>query len=173
MRALVVYESMFGNTKKVADAVADGLRQSLEVEMVEAGKAPPSLLDGVDLVVVGGPTHAFSMSRESTREDAVRQGAKADAHVYGIREWIDRLEAGPHTQQVATFDTRVGWVRHLPGSAAKAAARGMRRQGYTLAGKPHSFFVQDTKGQLFDGELDRARAWGAQLAAGVAPAATI
>jgi flavodoxin len=173
MRALVIYESMFGNTKRVATAVADGLRESLDVEMVEAGKAPASLLDGVDLVVVGGPTHAVSMSRQSTREDAVRQGAKADPHVYGIREWIDLLEAGPHSTKVATFDTRVGRVRHLPGSAAKAAAKGMRRQGYTLLEKPHSFFVQDTEGQLFDGELDRARAWGAQLAASLTPAATI
>lgn len=162
MKALIVYESMFGNTGKVAEAVAEGLRGHLEVELVEAAHAPAPLLDLVDLLVVGGPTHAFSMTRGSTREDAVRQGAAG--HGDGIREWIDRLHRGPHSEMVATFDTRVGKVKHLPGSAAKAAAKALRRLGYGSAAKPESFFVADTAGPLLDGELDRARAWGEQLA---------
>lgn len=164
MKALVVFESMFGNTEKVARAVADGLRGHMDVELVVAAEAPAPLLDLVDLVVVGGPTHAFSMTRSSTREGAVQQGAHADAAKGGIREWIDRLHPGPHSELVATFDTRVGKVRHLPGSAAKAAARALRTHGYSSVGRPESFFVEDVAGPLFDGELERAQEWGRQLA---------
>lgn len=174
MKALVVYESMFGNTEKVARAVAEGLRTRLEVELVGADQAPAPPDEQVDLVVVGGPTHAFSMTRQNTREDAVRQGAPASRQAYGIREWIDHLQAGPHSERIATFDTRVartgGTVRHFPGSAAKAAAKGMRKHGYEALAEPESFWVEDTSGPLFPGEEERARAWGEQLASVVAHA---
>lgn len=62
MKALVVYESMFGNTEQVARAVATGLGRHLDVELVAVANAPDTVSD-VDLVVVGGPTHAFSMTR--------------------------------------------------------------------------------------------------------------
>lgn len=167
MKALIVYESMFGNTEHVARAVAEGLALHMEVELVEAGRAPAPLSSLVDLVVVGGPTHAFSMTRQKTREDAVAQGATAPAEASGIREWIDHLKSGPHSERVATFDTRVAKVRHMPGSAAKAAAKGLRRHGYGVFLKPESFWVEDVAGPLLDGELERARAWGEGLAAAV------
>jgi hypothetical protein len=168
MKALIIYESMFGNTEQIAHAVAEGVSTRMDVELVEAGKAPAPLFEFVELVVVGGPTHAFSMTRPNTREDAVRQGSHADASADGIREWIDHLHAGPHSERVATFDTRVAKVRHLPGSAGRSAAKGLRRHGYDTAFKPESFWVEDVAGPLLDGELDRARAWGARLAASVA-----
>lgn len=164
MKALVVYESMFGNTQKVAEAVAGGLRRHMEVQLVPVGRAPAPLHELVELIVVGGPTHAFSMTRESTREDAVRQGAAAPDVSTGIREWIDRLHPGPHSEGLATFDTRVAKVRHLPGSAAKAAAKHLRRLGYRTVEKPESFLVRDTTGPLLPGELERARSWGESLA---------
>jgi hypothetical protein len=164
MKALVVYESMFGNTQKIAEAVAAGLRRHLEVQLLPVGRAAAPLVEAVDLVVVGGPTHAFSMTREGTREDAVRQGAVAPDVSTGIREWIDRLGTGPRTQELATFDTRVAKVRHLPGSAAKAAARHLHKRGYRPVVKPESFLVQDTSGPLLPGEVERARQWGEQLA---------
>ncbi|HSE09379.1 MAG TPA: flavodoxin domain-containing protein [Nocardioidaceae bacterium] len=168
MRALVVYESMFGDTKQIAEAVADGLRTELAVELVEASKAPAPLDELVDLVVVGGPTHAFSMPRQNTREEAVRQGAKAVSADAGIREWIEHLHKGPHSERVATFDTRVTKARRMPGSAAKAAAKGLRKQGYSTFQKPESFWVEDVAGPLVEGEVERARRWGEQLAAAVA-----
>jgi hypothetical protein len=174
MKALVVYESMFGNTEKVARAVADGLRTRMEVEVVGADQAPAPLGETVDLVVVGGPTHAFSMTRQNTREDAIRQGARSGSEETGIREWIDHLASGPHAERVATFDTRVartgGRVRHFPGSAAKAAAKGLRKHGYTALAEPESFWVEDTAGPLFPGEVERAEQWGEELAAAVTPA---
>jgi flavodoxin len=164
MKALVVYESLFGNTEQVARAVATGLRGRLDVELVEVGDAPAEIPPATDLVVVGGPTHAFSMTRPNTREDAVHQGATHDPAT-GIREWLTQLQAGPHAERVATFDTRVDKVRHLPGSAATKAARAAHRKGFESAAKAESFYVEDINGPLVEGELDRAQAWGEHLAA--------
>ncbi|HET6626429.1 MAG TPA: hypothetical protein VFG63_08560 [Nocardioidaceae bacterium] len=166
-KALVVYESMFGNTEQVARAVGDGLAEHLDVEVLEVGQAPAPILDLLDLVVVGGPTHAFSMSRPGTREDARRQGATQGDAAIGIREWLTRLHAGPHSELVATFDTRVEKVRHLPGSAARAAGKVVKRLDYTPAVKAESFYVVDVDGPLVLGEVARARSWGEQLGAEV------
>ena len=80
----------------------------------------------------------------------------------GMREWLDALSAHDHLR-VATFDTRVASVRHLPGSAAKAAAREVRRRHLGQVIATQSFYVAGTAGPLLDGELGRARAWGASL----------
>jgi hypothetical protein len=160
MRALVVVESSFGNSRAVADALADGLLEGLgDAEVRSVGTASTDLA-GVELLVVGGPTHAFGMSRDQTRADAVRQGAPAETSGPGIREWLADLEP-PARLPVATFDTRVARVRHVPGSAARGAARMLRRRGCVLVARPESFFVVDTMGPLVDGELARAREWGA------------
>ena len=163
MRALVVYESMFGNTEQVARAVAEGLATSAQVDLHEVSQVPPQAADLADLIVVGGPTHALSLTRPSTRADAVKQGATHGGVDTGLREWLARLSPGLHTVHVAAFDTRVAKVRHLPGSAATKAAKLTRRLGYLPAGK-QSFYVMDTPGPLVSGELERAREWGAQLA---------
>ena len=164
MRALVVYESMFGNSETVARAIAEGLRAArVEVELVNAATAAGPSGDLVELLVVGGPTHAFSMTRHNTREDAVRQGGAAAAAGTGVREWIDHLHKGPHSEMVATFDTRVDKVRHLPGSAAKSAAKALRKLGYRTLVASESFYVDDVAGPLLEGEAERARAWGERL----------
>jgi hypothetical protein len=167
MKALVVYESMFGNTADVARAVADGLRTRMEVELQEVTQAPQQITELVDLIVVGGPTHAFSLSRPSTRAQALEQGATQGQRNLGLREWLAHLRKGPHSEQVAAFDTRVDKARRLPGSAAKKAAKVAHRVGYSPAGRA-SFYVTDTAGPLLPGELQRATAWGEQLAAEVA-----
>ena len=164
MRALVVYESMFGNTEEVARAVSEGLAQELEVDLHGVGDAPAAISTFIDLIVFGGPTHAFSLSRANTRADAVRQGAPADRATVGLREWLAGLHKGPHSEIVATFDTRVDRVRHLPGSAAKKAARLAHALGYSPVAH-ESFYVADTAGPLLPGELERARDWGRGLAA--------
>lgn len=164
MKTLIVYESLWGNTETVARAVAAGLREAGDVEVVEVGDAPVVPSADYDLVVAGGPTHAFSMTRASTRADAVRQGATHEPGLIGLREWLDEQPAGPGSTPIATFDTRVGKVRHLPGSAAKSAAKVARKHGYRAAAPPHSFFVEDTAGPLMDGEVERATAWGRELA---------
>ena len=163
MNALVVFESMFGNTRDVAEAVADGLRGGGTVQLVEVGAAPTTIDADVDLVVAGGPTHAFGLSRETTREDASRKAAdEIVSRGIGLREWLEavRLHDGVHA---ATFDTRIDKPR-VPGSAAKAAAKRLRRHGADRSVDVESFYVHDMTGPLLDGELERARAWGAALA---------
>jgi|SRR5450631_72051 len=163
MKALVVYESMFGNTEQVARAITSGLSEHLEVRLVEVSNAPAQLTEWLDLIVVGGPTHAFSMSRPSTREDAFRAGAEHGSKAVGVREWLGHQPKGAHRELVAMFDTRVGRVRHLPGSAARGAAKLAHRLGYATAAKPESFYVGGVTGPLLAGELDRAQAWGQRL----------
>jgi hypothetical protein len=162
MKALMVYESMFGNTEKVARAVAAGLAESMEVEVHEVSAAPAQVTDLVDLVVVGGPTHAFSLSRPSTRADAFAKGATQGERDIGVREWLTDLR-GPYSGIMAAFDTRVDRVRRLPGSAAHKAAKLARHHGFDVAAV-QSFYVSDTAGPLLPGELERATAWGRRLA---------
>lgn len=160
MNTLVVYESMWGNTRAVAEAVAAGIGP--DVPVVDVERAPATLPDDVGLLVVGGPTHAFSMSRETTRKDAVQRGAEPGHEARGIREWLEALPESDHVD-VATFDTRVAKVRKLPGSAAKAAAKEVRRHHLGRLVATESFYVDDMEGPLLDGELERARVWGAGL----------
>ncbi|WP_217702698.1 flavodoxin family protein [Nocardioides guangzhouensis] len=159
MRTLVVVESSFGNTRAVADAVAEGLGGC---PVSDVRDTDPGVVADLDLLVVGGPTHAFGMSRERTRADAVEQGATA-GDGDGIREWLGRLEPSADLT-VATFDTRIDRVRRLPGSAARGAARLLRHHGFRQVLEPVSFYVTGTAGPLADGELARARTWGASLA---------
>ena len=161
MKSLVVFESMFGNTERVARAIAAGLATSGEAEVVEVGQAP-NTLTGVDLLVVGGPTHAFGMSRESTRDDACRQSDRGVVSSQrGLREWIARL-SGVEGLAFAAFDTKVQKARKLPG-CARSAGRALRRRGHVPVAPPQSFLVDDTQGPLLEGELERATRWGAVL----------
>jgi hypothetical protein len=176
MKALVVHESMFGNTDAIAEAIVRGLEQEdFTVTSRDVGQAP-SLADvDVDLLVVGGPTHAFSMTRPRTRADAVRQGAPAERAGTGIREWLDAQErvgagsgSGPRTGArsplAAVFDTRASKVRRLPKTAGTRGGHVLKRLGYTLVERPMGFLVEDVAGPLVEGETDRATAWAHQLA---------
>src|ERR671924_1273561 len=91
-RALVIFESMFGNTRTIAEAVAEGLSSRFATDLTEVSVAPTRIPEDVSLVVVGGPTHAFGLTRPRTREDAARQ---ADAPVVsariGVREWLGAI----------------------------------------------------------------------------------
>lgn len=160
MRALVVFESIWGNTEHVARAIATGLGEGAEV--VDALRAPATLAEDVDLLVVGGPTHAFSMSTEATRKAAADQGA-TQIPARGIREWIDALSSPTRAVPVATFDTRVVSPR-LPGSAAKKAMKRLLGRGLRPIAKPETFGVHGYAGPVADGELDRALQWGSGLA---------
>ncbi len=162
-RALLVHESMFGNTARVAEAVARGLeRGGYDVSLVDVALAPTGPLE-TDVVVVGAPTHGFSLSRPNTREDAVRRGADPAHAGTGVREWIDTLPRDAKGQLAATFDTRVRKVRRRPAAAPKIA-RVLRKRGFALVENPTGFFVDDVAGPLFADELERATAWGGQVA---------
>lgn len=166
MNTLLVHESHWGNTRAIGEAIAQGILSAGPgpVRIVDVGQAPSPLPVGVDLLVVGGPTHAFSMSRSATRREAVGRGAEPGHDVSGIREWLDELPAPTTPPRVATFDTRVTQVRRLPGSAARAAGRLVERHQVGTLVATESFYVTDSAGPLEAGELDRARAWGHHLA---------
>jgi hypothetical protein len=164
MTVLLVFESMFGNSEKVARAIAAGFATHDEVVVREAGTSTVEGVPGdVDLLVVGGPTHAFSMTRASTREEAIRQGAREGRADRGLREWLEDLPADLDHLPAVTFDTRVSRARKLPGSAARSAARVLRRKRAHLVARPESFFVDDVSGPLGEDELARAEAWGREL----------
>ena len=161
MHAVVVFESIWGNTEQLAREVAAGIGGE-RTEVLDAASAPVGLDADVDLLVVGGPTHAFSMSTESTRESARQQGA-VHIPVRGIREWIEAHSSPGRDVLVATFDTRVVSPR-LPGSAAKKAMKRLVALGFRPLAKPETFGVHGYSGPVADGELDRARRWGTELA---------
>ena len=169
MKAVVVYESMYGNTHLVADAIGAGLRERAgandEIVVLPVGAATPLVLGGADLVVVGGPTHAHGMSRPTTRKAAVAAANKpespldvdADAEGPGLRDWFDALDGlGALPTCAAAFDTRLDAKPVLTGRASKGIARRLRGAGCDLVTDPESFLV--TKGDhLADDEEQRAR----------------
>ncbi len=170
MRALVVYESMFGNTREIAQRVAEGLRVGMQhVDVLPVAAADDKHVLAADLVVVGGPTHAHGMSRAQTRSAAVadsnRYGGGATvepgAAGPGLREWFSALP--PLHGTAAAFDTRADAPAALTGRASRGISLRLHRSGLTLVDRPRSFLMEKG-GALKAGEADRAEAWGRSLA---------
>src|SRR4051794_18719854 len=171
-RALVVFESMFGNTRAIAEAVAEGLSSRFETELTEVSLAPTRIAEDVSFIVVGGPTHAFGLTRPKTRQDAATQSeAPLVSPAGGIREWLetaDRPRAGVHA---VAFDTRIDRPR-VPGSAARAAEKRLCRLGFRVAAEAESFYVTGIQGPLVTGEVERARHWAEEVAGRLVPVVT-
>jgi hypothetical protein len=169
MKALVVYESMYGNTHAVAGAIADGLGPDVDTEVVPVERADASALEGVDLLVLGGPTHAHGMSRPSTRAAAMEAAAKpaADLEVDngaegpGLRDWFDHLDVD--LPRAAAFDTRMHGPALVTGRASKGIAKRLVAHGATLLAEPKSFLVTKHN-ELEPDETEHAREWGVTLA---------
>jgi hypothetical protein len=167
MRVVVVYESIFGNTKTIAEAIANGLGEAGEVTLGTVDDLSPEVVGDAGLLVAGGPTHAHGMARPKAHQTIARDRSYAKygpvlAGQESLRGWLERLPTGQ--AMAAAFDTRFDKPRWLTGSAATKIAQRLGRKGYTLVGT-ESFFVQTTGGPLADGERHRAVAWGRQLAA--------
>lgn len=162
MKVLVVYESHFGNTRRVAEAIARGLRGRAQVEVLDIEEAPAIADLDADLLVIGAPTHVLGMSRPDSRREALEQAGLPDTSRRGIREWIEDADAD--APPVAVYDTRTLESR-LPGSAARAANRQLRKRGVTMVSPAQNFLVHGVEGPLAPGEDDRAEAWGRTLAA--------
>lgn len=170
MRAVVVYESMFGNTHVIATNVAEGLRRIHEVTLVPVAKVTPELVAGADLLVVGAPTHMHGLPSAGSRRMAVRAAAKKgsgltlDPHAGGpgMRAWLTSVSRGTGPALAAVFDTRLGGPAPATGCASHGISRRLRRHGYRLIATPESFLVGPDE-VLLDGENIRARRWGTAL----------
>ncbi|WP_072802580.1 flavodoxin family protein [Rhodococcoides yunnanense] len=169
MHALVIYESLYGNTRRIAQAVARGLQESAEVDIVPCTCAEEAAVSSYDLLVVGGPTHVHGMSRQTTRDAAVDTAQRPDSTLIvesgvrgiGVREWLEQLP--PSSGPAATFDTRVDKPALLTGRASKQIAKRLGRVGFDIIAPPESFLV-DTDTTLLAGEEGRAESWGRALA---------
>jgi hypothetical protein len=166
MRSLVVYESYFGNTRLIAEEIAAALGDEGEAEIVSVDDPLPPL-HGIDLIVLGAPTHVHGLSGQSSRKNAIeKRGLGGDVGI-GARGWIDELPLAG-TQKIAVFDTRAHKPVLLVGSAGHGMAKRLRHRGYRLVREPESFFVKETQGPLETQELERAAAWAKTLAEEVA-----
>lgn len=171
MRAVIVYESMYGNTHLIADAIAEGMGSGNEVTVIPVSAATRNLLHSADLVVAGGPTHVHGISRASTRKAAVEQAGKpadqlvldasATADGPGLRDWFSSL--GRISARGAAFDTRIAGPAIVMGQASKGIAKLLAQHGLTLIAPAKSFLVTRDNA-LQPGEEDRAREWGTELA---------
>jgi len=165
MKAVVVYESLWGNTAAVAHAVAEGIGS--DARALSTAEATGEALDGVDLIVAGCPVLGFKMPTDRMREGARtnpggRPPRPADLSHPSMRAWLTALPQG-HGRSAA-FDTQ---VRGPFGRAAPAIAEALEQAGYARAAEPVGFIVKGKFGPLRDGELERARRWGSELAAAV------
>jgi hypothetical protein len=177
MQAIVVFESMFGATRQVAEAIADGLGGPDVATVVPVRDVTSEMLEGVDVLVVGGPTHVHGMTRPRSRQAASEMAARPDKNLHlepgatepGLREWLDEpfgLESA-----AAAFDTRSTGPKLFTGRASRKIARSLKRHGATLVAKPHSFLI--ARDELAPGELDEARRWGTELSGTVCDLANV
>jgi len=161
MNSLVVYDSRFGNTQKIAQVIADQLAQfgsayAIHVDEVQAGD-----VRGINLLVVGSPTQQLSATAP-------------------IKGWLNRLPADSlNGVRAAAFDTRftqekideikiLSFVVSIFGYGAKPIARRLTKKGANLIAEPEGFYVADTEGPLLADEMERAAAWALRLKTGSA-----
>ena len=160
MKAVVVYESLWGNTAAIARAIAEGLGDG--VRALHTDEATADALAGVDLIVAGAPLLGFSLPTEqmiAAQGTAMPAPPKpADVSHPAMRSWLAALPAG--VGRSAAFETRMWWS---PGSAAKTILTGLEAAGFAPLER-EKFMVTGRYGPLKEGEIERARAWGADLA---------
>ena len=162
MKAIVVYESLWGNTAAIARAIAKGIGP--EARALSTAEATAAVTADADLIVAGAPLHAFRLSTDKIRNTlANKKDEKAPtppnlSHP-STRTWLVGLAKGKG--KAAAFETRFKWS---PGGAAGAIMKGLERAGYQRATKPQKFLVKGIYGPIKEGEVERARAWGGELA---------
>jgi len=149
MKALVIYDSVYGNTEEIARAIGGAITG--EVKVLRAGEVSPSELESVDLLIVGSPT----------------QGGRPLQPVQDLLNSIP--ESSLKGVNVAAFDTRLTakWVV-IFGYAAGRIAKNLEKKGSNLVASAEGFFVKGGKGPLKEGELGRAAAWAEGIVKSIA-----
>jgi flavodoxin len=142
MKALVIYDSVYGNTEKIARAIAEAITPSGEVKVLRASEANSSELASIDFLIVGSPTH----------------GGRPTPAIQNLLNKV--TQPSLNGIKVAAFDTRMTTkLVRLFGYAAGRIAGNLKVKGGTLIASPVGFFVTAGKGPLKEGELERAAAW--------------
>lgn len=161
MKAVVVYESLWGNTAAVARAIAGGIGP--DARALSTGEASREAVADADLIVAGAPVLGFRLPTEAMRRSIATSERNAptppDLSQPSLSSWLDQL--APGGGRFAAFETRIWWS---PGGATGAIADRLQRAGYAPLAKPIKFVVKGKYGPLRDGELGRASRWGAELA---------
>jgi flavodoxin len=161
MKAVVVYESHFGNTARIAEAIAEGIGP--EARALNTSEATPEVVADAELIVAGAPVMAFRLPGEAMLESMAKDQkapVAPDLSHRSLREWLGTLPQ--HEAAAASFETRLKWS---PGGATGAIDQGFHRAGFRTIAKPGKFVVKGSYGPLREGEVERAREWGATLAA--------
>ena len=161
MKAVVVYESLWGNTAAVARAIAAGIGPGARV--LSTAEASASAIADAELIVAGAPVLGFRLPTDAMRRSVLTSERDAptapDLSQPSMRSWLEGLPAG--RGRSAAFETRIRWS---PGGATAAIEARLNGAGYTPIAGAGRFVVKGKYGPLRDGELDRARRWGAELA---------
>jgi len=160
MKAVVVYESLWGNTAAIADAIAEGIGP--EAKALSTTEASDEAVAGADLIVAGAPVLGFRLPTEKMRESIGiddKAPTMPDLSGRSMRSWLDTMPGGQGRS--AAFETRIWWS---PGGATGAITDRLQLAGFKPLAKAHRFVVKGKYGPLRDGEIDRARAWGHELA---------
>lgn len=156
MKAVVIYDSVYGNTEQIARAIAAALGTPDEVKLFRAGDITPEQLAGIDLLIVGSPTQGFRAVKSVTD---FLNSIPGDA-LKGVRvAAFDTRIAGKEAGVGARFITKIG------GFAAPRIADALKKKGGDLIASPEGFNVKGTEGPLAPGEVERAAAWAKQLLA--------
>ena len=158
MKAVVVYKSLWGNTAAVARAIAEGIGAGARA--LSTAEANAAAVAGADLIVVGAPVLGFRVPSEQMIQ-MIRQSKEQvppDLSHPPMRAWLDALPAG--RGRMAAFETRIWWS---PGGSTGGIERGLENAGYSRLAKAQRFIVVGKYGPLRAGELEKAKAWGAEL----------
>jgi hypothetical protein len=159
MKAIVVYESLWGNTTAVARAIAEGLGSGAKA--LSTAEATATALAGADLIVAGAPVLGFRVPSAQMLQmiDSSREKVAPDLSQPSMGQWLDALPAG--RGRAAAFETRIWWS---PGGSTGGIEHGLESKGYSLLAKARRFIVKGKYGPLREGEIEKARVWGVELA---------
>jgi flavodoxin len=143
MKVLIVYDSQFGNTEKVAKAIAAALGTKEDIHVLRADAVKAEDMKGLDILVIGSPIHAWGPTK-------------------GIKSFMKSLEPEILSGvRAAAFDT--GYPSRMAGSAAKKIEKALSKAGCSIVAPARKFIVTGSKGPLADGELDKAAAWAKEI----------